>query len=711
MKCHGNSRCAGAVLVVLVLVGPGRGVSAACDLQVENMWHPDLECSCVALNAWSLLRQQSIEMLNLWREDTEAVPSVELEELSRELITTHRANAEELYSHFWADRDDPDPWPFKHYCILGHVTAFYLLAWVASSQGDVVQAEYYLMSAISMLRMDDHDLFEHTSWPFTSFDILSNLFFLRRGWPFQGMHLKPDADTGHTIRQRLPLMWPPYAPRCWPCPETLKGQLKDLKAFSRQRLKVWWTSKNPGPFVDFATILENWMNDRYEVEVSHNALADHCEYARYKNWLCSKDMRFKEVLEEQRISTQASQMDCGERGQWCGLRELHQEFDDKVIPRFKQLFHELRDVDLFACGHPLYWCRLVMDFNAPVLGIWDMTHQFSVPEDLQEHWTAEFLLFFQQKQNLLVAMSAYHSFQVHWLLGLRVPYFQPVTPDVSLGARYSPHVRPNEVVVSKFRTPYDIELLRKFLEEAKMAKTAALPGLPFRFVAWEDMPCGQDCSKAELGRFRASVLSAYDTSPMKLTEFYAMSIPICIFSGGLWRTAMRWAKADAKSGGLNATRPGRDFGVFGDPEDPDDSKDWQWIQRALKKETEEILWEEPWHPRPKGPKVHKLQEDQEGPPFDDLPYSPFMENRAELVTPGAAFWVQLTDWALLPHLLRYESASHLLQMLSDLSLDDLLEVSRRMASHYTKLLVASTNFWRALIMSLVEDRDSSIWKG
>ena len=87
-----------------------------------------------------------------------------------------------------------------------------------------------------------------------------------------------------------------------------------------------------------------------------------------------------------------------------------------------------------------------------------------------------------------------------------------------------------------------------------------------------------------------------------------------------------------------------------------------------------------------------------------------MENRAELVPPGAALLVQLTDWALLPHLLRYESASHLLQMLSDLSLDDLLEVSRRMASHYTKLLVASTNFWRALIMSLM-DRDSSMWKG
>lgn len=86
-------------------------------------------------------------------------------------------------------------------------------------------------------------------------------------------------------------------------------------------------------------------------------------------------------------------------------------------------------------------------------------------------------------------------------------------------------------------------------------------------------------------------------------------------------------------------------------------------------------------------------------------------NRGELVTPGAAFWVQLTDWALFPHLLQYESVPHLLQILLDLSLDDLLEISRRMASHYSKLLVASTNFWRSLVISMVEDHDVSKWKG
>ena len=473
----------------------------------------DLECTSETLNDWSPLRHEAIAVVDLWRAGVLQKPPRELEELARDLINPE--NAELYYSHFWADRDDPDPWPFQHYCILGHVTAFYLLAWAASSEGNVVEAEDYLVRSVSMLRMNDYDFFEHTSWPFTSFDILSNLFFIRRGWAFQGKHLKP-TDPGEWVRPRLPVMWPPYSPQCWPiCPNEVSP--------AKLQLKVWWASKNPGPFVDFATVLENWMSDRYDVQVSHNALADHCEYARYKDWLCSKDTRLKEVLQEKRILSQMSQAACGERGQWCGLRGLNEEFEE-VLPRFRAVFTELTEVDLFACGHPLYWCRLVAGFGAPVLGIWDMAYHFTVPEHLQEAWTAEFLDLFGKRGNLLVAMSAYHSFQVRWLLGLKVPYFQPVTSDVSLGARYSPHARPDEVLVSRRHTPYELELLYRFAEESK---------LPFRFVAWEDLPCGQDCAKADLGSFRASVLSAYDTSPMKLTEFYAMSIPTCIW-GGPW---------------------------------------------------------------------------------------------------------------------------------------------------------------------------------
>lgn len=319
----------------------------------------------------------------------------------------------------------------------------------------------------------------------------------------------------------------------------------------------------------------------------------------------------------------------------------------QVLPRFQQLFPELRQMDMLACGHPLYWCRLLANFGAPLLGIWDMSHQLWVPEELQDQWTEDFLELFHRKENVLLTMSAHNSFQVRWLLGLKVPYFQPITPDVSLEARYAPEVRPQEVFVSRFNTPYDVELLRRFAEAAAI--------LPFRFVSWEEMPCGKHCSKAQLAQFRGSVLCAYDTGPLKLAEFYAMAIPIFIFSGGLWRTTMRWARADAKPAGPVAFSLGRDF------RDPH-PKNFQWLERALRNETESLHWEDPWHPQ--------LTPDlYQGPPYVDLPYSPYFQDRAELITPGAAFWAQLTDWALLPHLLRYESVPQLLQMLLDLSLD------------------------------------------
>lgn len=442
---------------------------------------------------------------------------------------------------------------------------------------------------------------------------------------------------------------------------------------------------------DFATVLENWVDDRYEVQVSHNALGDTCVYARYKDWVCSKDHRLKELLREETIMSEISQQDCGHRGQWCGVRHLHEDFDDLILPRFQAEF-DLRDVDLFACGHPLYWCRLVATFDAPILGVWDMTHHLFVPEELQHEWTGQFLELFQRKGNLLVALSAYHGFQLEWLLGLRVPYFQLTVPDVSLVARYSPHARPNEVFVSRFNTLYDVDLLYRFAEAAS---------LPFRFVDWNALSCGKDCSKAQLARFRASVLCAYDTSNMKLTEFYAMAVPIFIFGGGLWRTTMRWAQADAKAGGPNATLGGRDFRDPPEPYGRQGPKDGRWISQGMQQATEEILWERPWQEPLRG----------NAPPYGRLPYSPFMESRNELIPPAAAFWAQLTDWALLPHIQRYESVPHLLHMLSELSLEDLLEISRRMASHYAQLLVASTNFWRAVIVSLVEDRDASKWKG
>jgi len=114
-------------------------------------------------------------------------------------METHKVKHQNLYATFWADREEADPWPFGNFCILGAVTALYLLAWGASSKGDLPQAEYFLMAGISMLRMDDHDFFEHSGWPFTSFDLLSNVFFLRHGCLIRLIHVAKNQTNifGH----------------------------------------------------------------------------------------------------------------------------------------------------------------------------------------------------------------------------------------------------------------------------------------------------------------------------------------------------------------------------------------------------------------------------------------------------------------------------------------------------------------------------------
>lgn len=178
-------------------------------------------------------------MLELWRQDVASEPPKELEDLSFDYIEFHFEKQQELLTAFWGeDPAEGGPWPFEHFCMLGHVTALYLVAWAASSRGEMGPAEEYLLAALFYLRMDDHDLLEHSSWPFTSFDILSNLFFLRRGWPFQGKHVKPLVDR---IGYRVPMMWPALSPRCWPwCPD---------EEPKRKPLKVWWISKHPAPWL------------------------------------------------------------------------------------------------------------------------------------------------------------------------------------------------------------------------------------------------------------------------------------------------------------------------------------------------------------------------------------------------------------------------------------------------------------------------------
>ncbi|CAK9081721.1 Uncharacterized protein SCF082_LOCUS38872 [Durusdinium trenchii] len=58
------------------------------------------------------------------------------------------------------------------------------------------------------------------------------------------------------------------------------------------------------------------------------------------------------------------------------------------------------------------------------------------------------------------------------------------------------------------------------------------------------------------------------------------------------------------------------------------------------------------------------------------------------------YWYQFTEWATLPHLLRFHSLPSLLQLLKDLTVDSGRKVSMRMAAHHVTMVADTLSWWR-----------------
>eukprot|EP00927_Polykrikos_kofoidii_P003814 TRINITY_DN11536_c0_g1_i1.p1 TRINITY_DN11536_c0_g1~~TRINITY_DN11536_c0_g1_i1.p1 ORF type:complete len:769 (+),score=98.67 TRINITY_DN11536_c0_g1_i1:91-2397(+) len=747
---------------------------------------PDLECDTPALGHWAPLRIEAIAAASL------AEPPEALLSLAAGLVSDAAPDIELLVGFMGGHRDD-DTFPFHRYCLLGHITAVYVVAWMNAIQDQTSQALRLLRTAEKMLRMETNDLFDDTSWPFNSWDLACNVHALSSGGSFMPKWARPQPSVD--VGQRLPLVWPPFAPRCWPLSD---GGCDNagLQTSRKRRLAVWWTSKHPSPFADIVAILEEFMSEKYEVRVESHAVSEYCTYAKYRDWLCSDDARLKEsVLRHSYVLSHQSQAVCGEeRGQFCGAQDLHAEFDH-AVETFDRIFgdHFAAKIDIALCGHPLYWCRLFERTNTPVVGVWDMSHHFSVPKHMQEAWHGQFLNMFRNPQNVLVAWGGFHSFQAQWILGsdIRVPYWPPIAIKDSLEARYMP-VKNDSVLFSVFNTPYEpvvIERLAQIWPDA----------FPLKFVQWRrDLP--SDILRRDLAQYRAVVLCPYDTGNLKLAEFYAMQMPMFVRRSGLWRTTMRWSKASDKEAGKNASLPGRLPHLRDTDQQHSNADVWA---RVVARETSRVRWEQPWRLAAGGGtnsivwlgcyhssnhtaldfRLHSHHGDgahtgdgstescasfcnrrgglmilQNGfcicgsdaevsllqsafgrkcgrvceheellDPIRycgtarrsavyrlsdsvDLPFAPYTVRSERFQPAGAAFWSQLTEWNLFPHLLYYDSAGHLLQLLHGTSQSDLDAVSKRMASHHAKMQVAVINFWRALVSDLVEHRRATRWR-
>ena len=425
----------------------------------------DLECLSPQFAHWRpfIDRIQSLTDVEL------QFPSEEFEDYARHFFTTvSRENESEKTQQimFWAElRSGKKEWLLDRSCIMGATTVYYIIAWLAAREDDWPVAKFCIRAASKMLLSNSLDLLDESFWPWKSRDI----HFLR--WRIENR----DAFQDHlvfplqTIKPDIPLV---QLPLVWPTGVRAPRE----SCGSRKKVVVWWISKHHAPMSDFHHALDLYAPQSWQVEVRSNMISEYCHYDA-ANGYCSSDEKLLQIMRADHVLSRISQKDCGDdKPQWCGMLELHADFEAVSVEFARHYRHLEQEVNLFVCGHPLFWCELFSSFSTPVLGILDLQHLGFVPEELQEDWTRRFLeIFFGERRNLLVAGGLYQAFASNWLLGIRIPYVTKASLSLSrlasLEATYE-----SSVLINMANVQYHDRLVQSYV--------SALPYYPLSLLRW-----------------------------------------------------------------------------------------------------------------------------------------------------------------------------------------------------------------------------------
>ena len=123
---------------------------------------PELECETPELVHWAPLRDLARRIAAV--DPPLSTPPPEVLEKAVRLVEDNEENEAHLGA-FWQQRggawSSGGEFPFERYCILGHFTALYIMAWARASPehgGQLHSAANMLRGANWLLRLDDHDL-------------------------------------------------------------------------------------------------------------------------------------------------------------------------------------------------------------------------------------------------------------------------------------------------------------------------------------------------------------------------------------------------------------------------------------------------------------------------------------------------------------------------------------------------------------------------
>ncbi|CAE6968811.1 unnamed protein product, partial [Symbiodinium sp. KB8] len=558
----------------------------------------------------------------------------------------------------------PETWS----CFFGYISIFYIVAWWYALNMDGNEATLYLQLISQLLKKGQVDWTEHSGWPITSWSVYLNIQRLNAGMPFAPLPAEPAPV--HPLAHLVPPVWPRSRASRQPAPEEPR----------RLQLSAFFLAMHVPPFSDLLSFLEDWWPAPAVRIYSHYMGFPECcpgvgrackeealEAAkpRQKDWrmpFCSQDEQLFSLIGMQEIHDHS-------QGQWEGAYRNHRhEHWADVKREFAAKYYNWLDshVDLFLCGHPLFWCTLFEDLlranqKKSMLAVYDQPPFFLVPEEGEDDFLANLRAFAEPefRNAVLVGFSPFFSRQFEWLVGRKIPHSRPIA--LAVRDVWQP-LQPDSVL---FSTSIDYEAIAVFFRYAEENVILDPSGLHLKFLEWgldayakKQGRIGLDYEtpKSQIAQLRCVVVTPYDFAHLKLAEFKAMGMPM-FMPKQLWKWTTRWSQMIARPAGRNASKfteaRSRPPGECYDTE----------LQADLPMPTlPESFYRDPWGFLPDGGLCARAlsQWDDHSGPFGRSPFQLFTIDRRDLQPlDGTLFWsVERDVLAALHDLLRFSSAPH-----------------------------------------------------
>ncbi|CAE7655948.1 CYP704C1 [Symbiodinium pilosum] len=236
-------------------------------------------------------------------------------------------------------------------------------------------------------------------------------------------------------------------------------------------------------------------------------------------------------------------------GNWCGtderLLELNELFEEVVLDchtgdhkarhhflrsareyhdRFVRLMGndpQLLSADLFMCGEPVLFCRLLSHFGRPVIGYISTPISVYVRAEDRSEWYQQFYEMALDERHIFAATTPLFAEWVAYGTGISLPVIRPMCTYTE--ATYWPKRAQEVLLLRTISLFWDTECVLNYFARA-YADSSASPTLSFRESA--SLSEKERMGYSAFSEFLAAVIYPYSPSQFWFYELYAMGVPI-----------------------------------------------------------------------------------------------------------------------------------------------------------------------------------------